>query len=83
MMFPLKSLTRWWELGPKFTDRSLDAYLPTNRREQEKGKHCSQAYLSWVAAVSCFSLVASEEDKGSLDGIMVENLAQMNTFHKM
>ena len=38
IMFPLKSLTRWWELGLNFIDRSLDAYLPTNRRETRQGK---------------------------------------------
>lgn len=47
-MFPLKSLTRWWELGLNFADRSLDAYLPTNRRGTRKGKT-----LQHQASLSC------------------------------
>lgn len=55
-MFPLKSLTRWWELGLNFADRSLDAYLPTNRGGTRKGKTLQhQAHLSCAAHFDSFA----------------------------
>lgn len=39
-MFPLKSLTRWWEPGLNFADGSLGVYLQIEEG-QEKGKHCN------------------------------------------
>lgn len=64
-MFPLKSLTRWWEFGLHFPDRSSDAYLPTNRREEERKNTIA---LSSPELGCGFSFVAVE-NKGSLGGI--------------
>lgn len=64
-MFPLKSLTRWWELGLNFADRSLGAYLPTNRRGTRKGKTLpGQAYLSCAADFLAFPRLLPQRTKG-------------------
>lgn len=58
-MFPLKSLTRWWELRLNFADKSLDAYLPTNRRVTSKGETLQHRLTGAVLLFACFSSVAS------------------------
>lgn len=64
-MFPLKSLTRWWELGLNFADRSLDAYLPTNRRGTRKGKTLQhRAYQSCAADFLAFAQLLPRRTKG-------------------
>lgn len=64
-MFPLKSLTRWWEPGPNYIDSSVDAYLPTNRRGTRKGKTLQhQSYLSCAADFLAFPWLLHRGTKG-------------------
>lgn len=64
-MFPLKSLTRWWEPGLNYIDSSLDAYLPTNRRGTRKGKTLQrQPYLSCAADFLAFPWFLHRRTKG-------------------
>lgn len=59
-MFPLKSLTRWWELG----------CLPTNRRGTRKGKTLQrQAYLSCTAGFLAFPSLLHRKTKGHSAGV--------------
>lgn len=82
-MFPLKSLTRWWELGLNFADGSLDAYLPTNRRGTRKGKTLQhQAYLSCAADFLAFPWCFIGEQRVTPENRWGVNLKQMDTFHK-
>lgn len=63
-MFPLKSLTRWWELGLNFIDRSLDAYLPTNRGTREGKTLQHQPYLTCAADFLAFPRLFHRRTKG-------------------